>query len=137
MPSRHVVREVVFGMLFFLLLPILASAASCEDADVIVRGAHIVTVDSAHPSISAMAIRDGRIMAVGSDQELAEYVSKRTEVMVVLRRDLRQRKGKASVLQFVCLRAVSGETPARQKAVRTHLLGRHPVRPNAADFVRA
>jgi len=52
MPSRHVVREVVFGMLFFLLLPFLASAASCEDADVIVRGAQIVTMDSAHPFVS-------------------------------------------------------------------------------------
>ncbi len=81
MPSRCVVREIALGMLSLLLLPILALAATCQDADLVVRGAHIVTMDSAHPSITAMAIRDGRILAVGSDQELSECVSKRTKVI--------------------------------------------------------
>jgi hypothetical protein len=40
-------------------------------------------------------------------------------------------------LEFVRLRAVSGETPAYLKAVRTRFQGRHRVRPNAAGFVRA
>jgi len=64
-----------------LLFALIAAAAPCQDADLIVRNGHIITMDSAHPSITAMAIRDGRILAVGGDQEISECEGKRTSVV--------------------------------------------------------
>jgi predicted amidohydrolase YtcJ len=70
------------------LLPILSMgvlskpslAASCTDADLLVRNGHIVTMDS--PAIvTAMAARDGKILALGSDAELAGCASSRTKVV--------------------------------------------------------
>ena len=81
MRSRNLAIESTFGMICLLLLPVFAAATPCQDADLIVRGAHIVTMDPARPSISAMAIRDGRILAVGSEQELLECASNRTQVI--------------------------------------------------------
>jgi len=77
----RLITEISFGLLCSLLLPVVAAAAPCQDADLIVRDAHIITTDSAHPSANAMAIRDGRILAVGEDQEISECASKRTRVV--------------------------------------------------------
>jgi predicted amidohydrolase YtcJ len=71
----------ILGLFCSLLFALIAAAAPCQDADLIVRDAHIVTMDSAHPSITAMAIRDGRILAVGGDQEISGCASKRTSVV--------------------------------------------------------
>lgn len=81
MRRSHVVIESTLGLLCSLFLPVVAAAAPCQDADLIVRNAHIITMDSAHPSVSAMAIRDGGILAVGGDQESSECASKRTSVV--------------------------------------------------------
>jgi predicted amidohydrolase YtcJ len=53
------------------LLPATASAGTCLDADLLVKNGHIVTMDSAQPVATSMAVRDGRILALGSDRELA------------------------------------------------------------------
>jgi predicted amidohydrolase YtcJ len=81
MRGPRLIREISFGLLCSLLIPVVAAAAPCQDADLIVRDAHIITMDLAHPSVSAMAIRDGRFLAVGEDQEISECASKRTRVI--------------------------------------------------------
>jgi predicted amidohydrolase YtcJ len=76
---------VVIGSTLCLLciffLPRVAQSAPCEDADLVVRNGHIITMDSAHPSVSALAARDGRILTVGGDQEIAKCASKRTVIV--------------------------------------------------------
>lgn len=76
---------VVIGSTLCLLciffLPMVAQGAPCEDADLVVRNGHIITMDSAHPSVSALAARDGRILTVGGDQEIAKCASKRTVIV--------------------------------------------------------
>ncbi len=64
-----------------LLLAPFAAASPCLDPDLLVRHAHIITMDSAKPSAEAMAIRDGRILGVGSDGELTGCASTRTRVL--------------------------------------------------------
>jgi predicted amidohydrolase YtcJ len=81
MRERHRVIESTHVLLCSLLLPVVAAAASCQDADLVVRNAHIITMDSTHPTVRAMAIRDARILAVGGDQEISECESKRTSVV--------------------------------------------------------
>src|SRR5579864_3437945 len=58
-----------------------ASAATCSDADLLVKNAHIVTMDSAHTLAVSMAVRNGRILALGDDSQLAPCANERTEVV--------------------------------------------------------
>jgi predicted amidohydrolase YtcJ len=50
-------------------------------ADLVLRDGLIVTLDPLEPQVQALAIRDGRIEAVGSDAAIAHYVGGNTKVM--------------------------------------------------------
>ncbi len=52
-----------------------------ESADLVIRGGTIVTVDEANPEVEAMAVRDGRIVALGSERDIASFVGSGTEVV--------------------------------------------------------
>src|SRR5262249_39704736 len=62
-----------------LLFP--ARAGSQQSADTILLHARIYTVDSAHPWAEALAIRDGKILAVGTDQEIDRLRGPSTNVI--------------------------------------------------------
>jgi len=47
--------------------------------DLILRNGAVHTVDPSHPKAEAVAVRDGIIVAVGSDEELREFAGPRTE----------------------------------------------------------
>lgn len=68
-----------------LLLPLLLSACSSspavEPASMVLRGGKIVTVDATRPEAQAMAVKGDRIVAVGSNDEIAKYVGQGTEVI--------------------------------------------------------
>jgi predicted amidohydrolase YtcJ len=61
------------------LLGILIAAASGQIADLVVRGARIYTVNAAQPTASAIAVKDGRILAVGD--RLDPHIGPATKVM--------------------------------------------------------
>ena len=71
------------------LLPLCIAAAAVgvgaaePPADVVVRDAKIVTVDGASSVRSAMAIRDGRIAAVGSFQDTAAHIGPNTRFVAM------------------------------------------------------
>lgn len=50
-------------------------------ADVVLRGGKIITVDGGFAIKQALAIRDGRFVAVGSDGEIRDYIGARTQVI--------------------------------------------------------
>src|SRR5690349_17666758 len=54
---------------------------SRSSADVAVLGARIRTLDPARPAATAVAIRDGLIVAVGSDAEVREACDGATEIL--------------------------------------------------------
>ena len=54
--------------------------ASSGPADLIVRGG-VVTMDPARPSAEALAVRDGRILALGSVDDMAPHAGADTEVL--------------------------------------------------------
>ncbi len=56
-------------------------AESCMDADLLLRNGHIVTMDAARTVASAMAVRDGAVLAVGDAAAQAGCVSARTRVL--------------------------------------------------------
>ena len=51
-----------------------------EPATLVLRGGTVVTVDETKPRAQALAARGDRIVAIGSDQEIAQYVGDTTEV---------------------------------------------------------
>lgn len=72
---------VITGVSVLLCLSSVSASAPCADADLIIRNGHIVTMSLAHPVFNAMAIRDGRILALGSDQEITRCASEGSKVV--------------------------------------------------------
>ena len=55
-------------------------------ADLILTGGKVVTVDDRFSIASAIAVRDGRILAVGSDAEIERHRAPRTEEIALVGR---------------------------------------------------
>ena len=55
--------------------------AQVQPADLVLRGGKIVTLDDAMPEVQALAARDGAIVAIGSNAEIARFVGAGTEVV--------------------------------------------------------
>jgi predicted amidohydrolase YtcJ len=74
-----------FAVVCFALLAILTArgALAQQTADTIVTRGKILTVDSAFRTVEALAIINGRIVATGSNAEIARYVGKNTRVIDV------------------------------------------------------
>ncbi len=56
-------------------------ARDVEPADLVLRGGRIVTADAGHPEAKALAARDGRIVALGTADEIAPFIGEGTEVL--------------------------------------------------------
>jgi predicted amidohydrolase YtcJ len=61
----------------FALLPLLATAAE-RPADLVLSGGNLVTLDSARPQATAVAVRDGRIVSVGGQAEMKPFLGPAT-----------------------------------------------------------
>ena len=75
-PARLLVRNVFVAILVFS-----GACAEVEVADLVLRNGNIVTVDEAAPEAQALAVLDGRILALGSDSEIDAYVGSGTQVI--------------------------------------------------------
>ncbi|HYV35554.1 MAG TPA: amidohydrolase [Gemmataceae bacterium] len=52
-----------------------------EPADLVLRNGTIVTVDDGNPVVKALAARNGKIVAVGSDADIGKYIGDKTKVI--------------------------------------------------------
>ncbi|HJS73869.1 MAG TPA: amidohydrolase family protein, partial [Vicinamibacteria bacterium] len=66
--------------LFFLVISLLPAQAPGE-ANLVLRGGNVITVDSRNTVASAIAVRGNRIAAVGTDDEISRWIGPRTEVV--------------------------------------------------------
>jgi hypothetical protein len=57
-------------LMFFLIMAVLVSCHSRQEADLILFHGKIYTVDSSFAKAEAMAVKDGKILAVGSDADI-------------------------------------------------------------------
>jgi hypothetical protein len=68
-------------------LVLLGALAACapqpprEPADLVLRNGKVVTLDEARPEARAVAVRGGRIAAVGSDDEIEALIGPETEII--------------------------------------------------------
>ncbi|MFC1662159.1 amidohydrolase [Gemmatimonadota bacterium] len=81
-------RSTSFGGFFTgaLVAGLCVLSAGCtgrsvEVADLVLHHGKVVTVDDATPDGEAVAVLNGRILAVGSDTEIDEYIGSGTEVI--------------------------------------------------------
>ena len=65
----------------FATTPIKGFPPALQPADLVLRDATIATLDPLQPEAQAVAIRDGRILAVGGDESIAHYIGQQTQVI--------------------------------------------------------
>ena len=65
----------------YLALFAIAPVAMHAQADLVLTNGRIYTVDNARPIVTAMAVRDGRVMFIGSDAEARALVRPSTRVV--------------------------------------------------------
>lgn len=84
-------RRSFLGGVSGLVLPGLISSAQAEGqrspgdstmyADTVIHNAQITTLDRSNPAATAVAIKDGKFLAVGSDREVLALVGDKTKVV--------------------------------------------------------
>ena len=74
-------KLAVSGALALVLAAVPAGAKAPAPADTVLRGGTILTVDAKDRVVEAMAIRGGRIVALGSDKAIRAFIGKRTKVI--------------------------------------------------------
>ncbi len=66
---------------FVAALAVVTACESGDEADLVLRNGNIVTMDDANPEAQALAAKDGRIVALGSDSDIEQYIGSDTEVI--------------------------------------------------------
>lgn len=69
----------VFAAAFLIVLAPSTFAAS--PAELVARGAHVITVDPDRPRAEAFAVACGKFLAVGSDAEMASFIGPATRIL--------------------------------------------------------
>ena len=64
-----------------LLFALLASPALAQPADIVLRGGNIITVDKDWRIAQAVAISDGRFVAIGDDEAMIAHIGPNTQVI--------------------------------------------------------
>ena len=75
------ISRVSFFLIGIFLVFNLGCQKKMEEADLAFINGQIVTMDEKTPEAAAVAVRDGVIIAVGSREEINNYISDRTEVI--------------------------------------------------------
>jgi predicted amidohydrolase YtcJ len=73
-------RFLVFSFIVFILSACSPNSKT-EMADAIFLGGNIYTVDIENPKAEAVAVKDGKIMAVGSNEDIEKFKFESTEVI--------------------------------------------------------
>src|SRR5437764_6765617 len=64
-----------------ILLTLLATPALAQPADIVLRGGKIITVDQSWHVAQAVAVRNGRFVAIGDDAAVAHYIGPNTQIV--------------------------------------------------------
>lgn len=75
------VSVVLATTAFAASAPIAGFPPKLQPADMVLRDATIATLDPLQPEAQALAIRDGKIQALGSGEAIARYIGKQTKVL--------------------------------------------------------
>ncbi len=71
---------IPISLLLILSIGACGPSSTDEVADLVLTGGHIVTMDPKQPMVQAVAVRGDRIVAVGTDEDIQEWVGDHTEI---------------------------------------------------------
>ncbi|TVS12785.1 MAG: amidohydrolase [Wenzhouxiangella sp.] len=80
--------KMLLMMAALALLPLSALADEGDRADLVLVGGRVVTLAEDQPEARAVAVRDGRIIAVGDVEEIEQLIGEQTEVIDLAERVL-------------------------------------------------
>ena len=80
-------KRVFLSICILLLVVTSAKSQQPASADLVILHGRVWTVDQAHPQAEALAIHGDRIVAVGTDAEIAKWVGPQTKKL-----DARQKR---------------------------------------------
>ncbi len=75
-----VVVAFVFAVLIFWG-PTAQACAWQEQATLVLRNGHVVTVDEQNPEAQSIAVANDKILAIGTDDEIAKFINDQTQVV--------------------------------------------------------
>lgn len=67
--------------ILFVYFLLTVQVVRAQTADKVYRGGDIVTINDQQPLAKAVAVQDGRILAVGSEQEIAKHIGDKTQLV--------------------------------------------------------
>ena len=74
-------RIIFSAIAILVLISVLRVIGDRDAADLVLINGHIVTVDDDNPTAQAIAIKEGKILALGSDADIDEFLGSQTEVI--------------------------------------------------------
>lgn len=86
MDRRQLLQGVAGAAAAAMWLPGCATLGGLPEADLILRGGRIHTLDARNRVVSSIAVREGKVLAVGSDVETAAFLGGRTRVVELAQR---------------------------------------------------
>lgn len=81
MARNRRMASVVLILAVFVVFFLARRGRSAEPADLVLKNGRVVTLDEKTPEGRAVAVRGGRIVAVGTDKEIGRSIGKATEVI--------------------------------------------------------
>lgn len=79
---RHGWFAIITGVIrLCILFSLLLATLSAQPADLVLRSGKIVTLEAGSPQVQALAARGGKIVALGSDQQIQRYIGPSTKVI--------------------------------------------------------
>ncbi len=81
MNSTDLLRRLSLGITLASAFAMIVACSERTPAELVLRNGKIVTVDSAKPEAQAVAMGGGKILAVGTNEEIDKYVGDNTQVI--------------------------------------------------------
>ena len=79
--ERLMFRMTIRGLFGVLALCVGLDLATAQPADLVLRNGKIITMETALPQVQSMAARGGKIVALGTNQQMQSYVGPSTQVI--------------------------------------------------------
>lgn len=71
----------VFFLMIVFSICIACNSGNTQQADMVLNNAQVYTVNKEQPNAEAIAIKDGKIVFVGNNEDVKKYIGEKTEVM--------------------------------------------------------
>jgi predicted amidohydrolase YtcJ len=79
--KRSLIYFLSTAILFFLSCNSATQSSSAETAELVINNAKVYTVNKNQPEAEALAIKDGKIVFVGSNADVKKYIGDKTETI--------------------------------------------------------